>query len=109
MFKIVEKPTFTHDVKVLTPVDDGFAEDVLKTTFNYLPTDEVAKFDLKTPEGTTEFLRAIVAGLHELVDENGKPLTCTVELRDRLLFLPGIRNGLVAHYLDAVTRIKEGN
>jgi hypothetical protein len=109
MFKVVDKRTFTHDVKVQIPVDGGFVEDTLKTTFNYIPTDRVEKFDLKTASGTTDFIRAIVAELHDLADMSGKPIPYNDAVRDQLISQPNIRLALTSHYLNAVTKVKEGN
>jgi hypothetical protein len=109
MFKIVDNCTFIHDVKVLTPVDGGYEEENLSTTFNYMSTDETDAFNLRTPEGTTAFLQAAVVTFNDLVDDKAAQVTCTPELRERLLIRPNIRSAVIAHYFDAVTRIKEGN
>ncbi|MET4247562.1 hypothetical protein [Bradyrhizobium sp. LA6.7] len=109
MFKIVDKRTFTHEVKVFTPTDGGFSEDLLKATFNYVPTDRVASFDLSRSDDTTSFLREIVVRFSDLVDEQDQPIACTDELRERLLFVPNVRQALITHYFEAVNRIAEGN
>jgi hypothetical protein len=109
MFKVLEKSTFTHDVPVLVPVDGGHEEQTLKTTFNYLDFEQIAPFDLKTPEGTTAMLLAIVNCLHELQDEKGNTLPYTGELRDMLFRRQYVRQALIGHYLAAVTKAKEGN
>lgn len=110
MFKIIDKRTFTHDVKVLTPIDGGgFEEEILTTTFNYVPTDETDKHDLRKADGTTAFLQAVVVTFSGLVDESAQPLTCTPEIRERLLFHPNARQALCGHYFKVVTDIKEGN
>jgi hypothetical protein len=109
MFVISKKNTFTHDVPVLVPVDEGHDEQTLKTTFNYLDTDAVKAFDLKTAEGTTAFLVAIVSSFHDLVDDNGSSLPYSEELRDQLIRRQYVRQALVAHYFGAVTKVAEGN
>lgn len=109
MFKIVDKRTFTHDVKVLTPADGGFAEESLKTTFNYLTSEAIKSFDLRTVEGTGGLLEAAVVTFHELGDDHDLPVACTPEIRSQLFVNPNVRLALVAHYLDAVTKVKEGN
>jgi hypothetical protein len=107
--KIAKTRTFTHDVKVFTPVDEGSREETLRTTFNYLGVEEVAKFDLATREGTTKCLNAIVAKFHDLTDEADKPLACTPALRDALLNLQHVRQALATHYFEAVGKVKAGN
>jgi hypothetical protein len=109
MFTVKDKLTFTHDVTVLTPVDGGHAEEKLKTTFNFLPADEVAAFDLTSSEGTTDFLKAIVAELHELVNESGSVIAYSEAVRDRLLSRSDIRKALGNHYLAAVANAPAGN
>jgi len=109
MFKVTDNLTFMHDVKVITPADSGHAEDVLKTTFRFLPSDELAAFDLTTPEGTTDYLKAIVVAFHDLVTENGAPLPYTDEVRDKLLRRSDIRKAVGNHYLAAVAKVAEGN
>jgi hypothetical protein len=107
--KFSENPTFTHSVKVITPSDDGHSEDVLKTTFNFLPSDQLAAFDLTTAAGTTDFLKAIVVAFHDLVADNGAPLIYTEELRDKMLRRSDVRKALGNHYLAAIAKVAEGN
>jgi hypothetical protein len=109
MFKVSDKPTFTHAVKIITPSDDGHSEDTLKTTFNFLPSDELAAFDLTTAPGTTDFLKAIVVAFHDVVADNGAPLAYTEELRDKLLRRSDVRKALGNHYLAAIAKAPEGN
>lgn len=110
MFRVTEgKRQFTHDVSIMEPVDGGFREDKLKTTFNALDKDEVEKFDIKTHVGTNEFLAAIIDDFHDLQMEDGRPLECTPEIRARLLAWQNIRHGLLMHYFDAVAKVKTGN
>ncbi|MDD1534561.1 MULTISPECIES: hypothetical protein [unclassified Bradyrhizobium] len=109
MFKVADELTFTHDVKVLTPADGGHAEDVLKTTFRFLPSDELAAFDLTRADDTTAYLKAIVVAFHDLVADNGAPLAYSEELRDKLLRRPDVRKALGNHYLAAVAKAPEGN
>lgn len=107
--KIVNKRTFTHDVKVLTPIDGGFEDENLKTTFNYMTTEETNAFNLRSPTETTAFLEAAVVTFHDLVDEARAPVACTPEIRAGLLVHPNARQALVTHFFDAVTKVKEGN
>lgn len=109
MFKIVQNRTFTHDVTATMPVDGGYRDETMKVTFNYLPTDEVAEFDLATPAGTTDFLRAIIARMDDLVDEREQPVFYTPIIRDQLLKASNVRQAILAKYFEAVTKAPEGN
>lgn len=109
MFTVNDKLTFTHDVKVLTPVDGGHAEAVLKTTFNFLPAEELAAFDLNGAEDTTAFLKAVVAQLHDLATPEGAPIPYNDAVRDKLLLRSDVRKALGNHYLAAVAKAPEGN
>lgn len=110
MFKVTtEKRQFTHDVPIMEPVDGGFREDKLKTTFNALDKDAVAKFDLTTSDGTSAFLDAIVDRFHDLIDDDDKPLPVDGEARTILLARQNVRQGLVLHYFEAIRKVKEGN
>jgi hypothetical protein len=100
--KIVDHRTFTHDVAIMMPVDDGFAEDVLKTTFNYLSQDRLAELG-------GDFLAEAVVTFHGLTDDDDEPIACTDELRLKLLRNSNIMHGLTTHYLRAITKVKSGN
>ncbi|WP_316191310.1 MULTISPECIES: hypothetical protein [unclassified Bradyrhizobium] len=109
MFKVVDVRTFTHDVKVLLPSDVGHTEEMLKTTFVCLDSNEIATFDLRTEEGTSQFLEAAVKSFSDLADDDGEPIVCTADLRAQLLKSPNIRLALSTHYFRAVTKAPEGN
>lgn len=105
----VVKRNFTHDVKVFTPIDGGSREEILKTTFNYIGVDGSKKYDLATSGNTTDFLKVIVDKFDGLTDENDKPVSYTVALRDALLDMNHVRQALIAHYFAVVTKVKTGN
>ncbi|WP_316200404.1 MULTISPECIES: hypothetical protein [unclassified Bradyrhizobium] len=112
MFKVVAQGTvrfFTHDVKVLIPSDGGHVEEQLKTKFVYLQSDELKEFDLGTIAGTDMFLDKTVMTFLDLADDDGQPIACTPEIRERLLRDPNVRLALSAHYFAAVTKVPEGN
>jgi hypothetical protein len=109
MFKIVPNPTFTHDVTVMTPIDGGFADETLIVTFNYLDTNQAEKFEINTVDGTTAFLNAIVVKLDGLTDVEGKPIACSLDLREKLLRTNTVRRAILQHYANAVNKVKEGN
>lgn len=99
MFKIVDKRTFTHDVKIMLPVDGGFVEETLKTTFNYLPADELGP----------GFLEKAVVTFLDLADDNEQPLTCTDELRAKILANPNVVHGLTDYYSRVIHKVAPGN
>jgi hypothetical protein len=110
MFNVLKKATFTHDVPIMVPIDGGFEEQTLKTTFNYLDSEEVKQFDVATASGTTAFLSAVVNAFHDLTTgANDAALPYSIEVRDALFRKQYIRQGVIAYYFEAVTKVKEGN
>jgi len=107
--KIATKTTFRRDVRVFTPIDGGHRQETLKATFNYLGVEEVDKFDLKTTDGTTEFLKAVVARLDGLTDESGADVLYNDEVRDQLFNLQHVRLALCKEFFDTVSKAKSGN
>ncbi|MFN4091016.1 MAG: hypothetical protein ACK4QW_18495 [Alphaproteobacteria bacterium] len=109
MFTIAESPEFTHDVPVLVPVDDGQEERKLRTRFRAIPAAEADSFDLGSEEGRDAFLDRVVVGFHDLVDDAGRPVACTDEIRGRLMGYPFVRTALTVGYLRAVSGARLGN
>ncbi len=109
MFKMIDRPEFTHDVSVMIPVDTGHREEKLKTTFRALPDDEADEFDLNTAEGTKNFLRNVIVQFADLADTEGKPVAYSPEARDKLLKHAFIRLALVRAYFAALTKERVGN
>jgi len=107
--RISEKQTFTRDVTVFTPIDGGFRKENLKAIFNYLDVDQVDQFDLKSKEGTTEFLKATIVKLDGLTDDGGQPIPYSEELRDRLFKLQHVRVALYTEFFESVSKAKAGN
>jgi hypothetical protein len=109
MFNIDENPVFTHDVIVRVPVDGGYRNEVIKATYEVIPTDEAARFDLSTEAGARAFLRRVVKKLDELVDRNRNAVPYNDEVRERVLSLPHARQALAAAYFKALEGAKLGN
>ncbi len=107
--KISKDPTFTHDVPVRTPVDGGFRDEKLKTTYAVIPVDEVRGFDLKSAEGTDGFLERAVRSFSDLTGDDDKPLSYNDEVRAFLLKQPHVRQALCVGYFDAVSGAATGN
>lgn len=109
MFKVNSNPTFTHEVEIKTPVDGGFKTETIKTTFRLLPDDVTLSFNTRDPEGQKDFVRAIVVKMDGLVDEKDKPLDYNDELRDRVIAIPYVRQGMFNAYVRAISAARLGN
>ncbi|MET4206850.1 hypothetical protein [Bradyrhizobium sp. LA2.1] len=105
MFNVTAKRTFTHDVKVSMPVDGGFSDEVLKTTFNYIPSDEMQQ----VAQTDDAFLQAVVNTFHDLVDDGKNPVACTAELRAAILRNSNVQQALITHYTSAIRKVPQGN
>lgn len=110
MFKITTAHTFTHTVKVQTPIDDDeFRTDTFKARFKMLPSDEAEAFDLSTLEGSKDFVRAVVLSTEDVIGENEKLIPHTPELLEQLISIYVVRMELVNTYFRAVTKAQLGN
>lgn len=110
MFKLAKNQTFTRTIKVFTPVDGGHREETFKARFNLLPTDQVKTFNLGTSDGSTEFLKRVIASLDDIVDDNDQPMPYSDELRASVISQPHVRHALTMSYFDAVANDpKAGN
>ncbi|MDZ4136033.1 MAG: hypothetical protein U1D06_10655 [Paracoccaceae bacterium] len=106
MFKLVARPEFTHTVAVMVPIDGGHREESFTARFR-LTEDEDARVD--TFDGTVTWLREIIISLGDLVDEAGKAIPYSDEVRDRVLALPYARIALARTYFAAVGKARLGN
>lgn len=109
MFKIVSDPQFCHDVPVMVPVDDGHAEQILRTRFRVLNDEARAAYDLSTRDGTADFLRAIVVGFEDVVDDQDKPMASDDALIERMIGTPYIAGALANYYFPALYKARSGN
>lgn len=109
MFRIVERPEFTHEVHVQVPVDGGYRTETMKARFRILPEAELDTGDLTQTEAGKEYLRRIVVRLEDLADASGQPLDYSDDLREAVLALPYARLALIRAYVAAQTRAREGN
>lgn len=108
-FRIVDKPTFTHTVRVAVPCDGGHREETLSATYRVLETDAAEGHDLATSAGTADFLRASVQRLDDIVDDAGNAIPWSEALFDRMIRLPYVRLALVRGYFDGVAKARVGN
>lgn len=110
MLKIADEPTFTHTVKVRTPIDGGFRDESVRATYRVIPSEDAAAFNLYKPDQVKRFLARVVVKLDELADASGKAIEYSDELRDRIVGgLPYVANALAKGYFDAISGAREGN
>ena len=110
MLKVADNPSFTHTVKVQTPVDGGHKEETFKATFAVMPVSKMQGFDLTTEEGTRGMLEEVLVEAGDLVGDDGKTaLDWNTELRDQLLDMPHVRGALFETYQAALSKARAGN
>tara|TARA_R110000868_G_scaffold230335_8_gene483497 strand:+ start:53 stop:385 length:333 start_codon:yes stop_codon:yes gene_type:complete len=110
MFVVKSNPTFTHTVKVKVPVDGGFSEQSFRATFNVVPVEEAAKFDLSDGAESKAFLVRAIASMDDLVGPDGKTkVEYSDALRDELLAWNYVRKALATAYFDAISGARAGN
>jgi hypothetical protein len=111
MFKVTKNPTFTHDVTVMVPVDGGFDEQSLKVKYNVLDLDQLQKHELSNGnvKAQGDYCNAIVADFSDMVDDDGKPITCTTALRQKLINTAYVRIPIINAYEAAMTKAKAKN
>ena len=108
MFNITAKPEFTHTVHVLTPIDGGHREDTFKARFRVID-DEEQQTNFHRIGEVKDYLRKLVVGMEDLVDEQSKPIPYSDEVRDQMLALPHVRLALLKTYNEALTKARLGN
>lgn len=111
MFKVSADPRFTHEVKVMVPVDGGHTQQTFRATFRALPIDELTgDDDPGDPNGSNAaLLKRVIVDLNDLLGDDDKPLTYSDELRDRLIGVPYVRVALMSTYIAAITKARAGN
>lgn len=109
MFKVATDPTFTHDVTVFVPVDNGHEEAKLRTTFRVLDGDETDAMDPTSKDGILSFLERAVVTFSDLTDDDDQPMDCTSVVRSKILSRPFVRVALFCAYTAAVTKARLGN
>lgn len=108
-FRIVKNPTFVHTVPVMVPVDGGHEQQTLKAQFRVIPQDELMDHDLRTPEGTESYCRAIVVDFADIEDEEGHPIPMSDQVRNTLFRTPYIQIALIRSYTLAMAAARTGN
>jgi hypothetical protein len=107
MFNIDKTPTFTVPVPlVLEGIDEP---QTFRATFRAITDEEAIAADSTTVEGFKAFLRKIVVQLHDLEDDEGKPLASSQEVIELMISRLYVRQALQAAYWKAVLRARLGN
>lgn len=102
MFKLVQSPEFSHDVPVMVPVDGGHEEQSLRIRFRVAD-------GIESSGSVDDLLDRIVVRAENLVDDAGKPIEWSDEIRQRLLKMPFVRVAIMDAYRTAVTKVRAGN
>ena len=107
MLKIINDPQFTVDVDV--SMEGADAPQMLRTTFRAIPEADILDHDVSTSDGFKAFLRRVVVGFHDLVDDADQPVAETSALREQIFGFIHIRNALNRAYWQAQFKAKKGN
>lgn len=108
MLKLIREPRFAHVVTVKAASGDEPAQ-TIRAVYRGLHDDEARTFDLTSAEGEKAFLRAVVAEVHDIQDEDGEELRSSPELIEALLGWGYIRYALVNGYFEAQLKARLGN
>jgi hypothetical protein len=100
---------FTARVTANVPVDGGTREERFRARFRVLNTDQLENYNLGSAEGTTDFLRAVIIELFELVDDNNNPVPYNDDVRDQVIIDPPARTALIRGYFDNIGKGRKGN
>jgi hypothetical protein len=100
---------FTARVTANVPVDGGNREERFKARYRVLSTDQLENFELGSSQGTTDFLRAVIVELFELVDDNNNPVAYNDDVRDQVIIDPVARTALIRGYFDNIGKGRKGN
>jgi hypothetical protein len=93
---------FTARVTANVPVDGGTREERFKARFRVLNSDQLENYNLSATEGTTDFLRAVIVELFELVDDSNNPIAYNDDVRDQVILDPPARIALIRAYFDSI-------
>lgn len=109
MFKLARNPEFTHTVKALIPADGGHEEQSFRARFRLLSAEDMAVHNLFTAEGTETFLKTVLVGLEDIVDEDGNPIPYSDGLRDQVISSIPARVAMIQTYNAACSKARVGN
>lgn len=106
MLKINAKPTFWNRVTIALP---GAEPEDFDAKFNVLSVTVTQELDLKTAEGSANFLRAVVADVSSVEGADGKPAAFSPGLLETLIDNPLIRGALARSYFAGLAEAARGN
>lgn len=109
MFKLLQKPEFTHVVKVSVPVAGGHDTQTFTARFRALTVSDAEAHNTLTVEGTNAYLREIFVGWEGVQDDQGEALPFNDATRDRMIDVPFVRMALLETYNAAMMGAKRGN
>lgn len=105
MFAINTTPSFTHDVTIRIPADDGFVEQKGKVRFRLVSDDELEQL----ADDVKAIVNAIVEGFPGGAEIDGKKLEDGDELKAAMLSMSAVRTALLVHYRQAAAGARLGN
>lgn len=106
-YKIGTPQFFTHTIKNLPEGPDGEPQS-MQVRYRVVP-DEEAAVNLGDQDATTAFVKACVAGIEDLVAEDGTPIPCTPDLLGQLCEAAHLRLALARGYGFGLAKACTGN
>lgn len=109
MFKINQRPTFKRQVAIPVPSDAGHEPQSISVTFRALPERELAEFNTLTLDGQKDLLRAVIAHVEDVLDDEDAQIPFSSELLDDLMDWSFARLALMRDYATAIAEARAGN
>ena len=113
-FILKENYTFTWQVAVFAPADDGkagdgkYARQTFQATFRVLKQDELDRL-LKTDNSEYELARACLVGWDGIRSDDGKAIAFSADAAADLCAVPYVRRAVTETYLRALAGASEKN
>ncbi|QBF31492.1 phage tail assembly chaperone [Thalassococcus sp. S3] len=109
MFNINQKPTFTREVQIPVPVDDGHENQSIKVTFLARQDAELAQYNTRTLEGQKQMLRDVILSIEDIVDDEGQPVPYSPGLLEKLMSWTFAVLALLSAYSKSMADARLGN
>ena len=103
---IQKRPKFRHKVTASVPINGGYRDEVFEVTYQLASNPDA---DMSSDPMRDDFIRDVVVEMHDLVDDAGKELPWSDEVRDSVITLPWARLAILKGYFTAVTGARTGN